>query len=182
MSRELYEWRVAYWEESPANNAGEKKTKNDNNKEHASMACRELSVRKAKNDNNKEHASTACREASVISIDPEVSLVSVTEDAASTLPSGAMNELSRVSMSSIPVNRRLDYGGTSPRGHHVLQLKAHWGHSRNMQPNARPFFTRKRSADPFFTRKRSTDSIFTRKRSAGLSCARSLPDQGIAIS
>ena len=39
MSRELYEWRVAYWEESPAYNAGERKAKNDNNEEHASMAC-----------------------------------------------------------------------------------------------------------------------------------------------
>ena len=68
---------------------------------------------------------------SVISINPEVSLDSVTEEAVSTIPSGAMNRVSGVSMSSIPVNRRLDYGGTSPRGHRVLQSKAHWGHSRN---------------------------------------------------
>ena len=61
MSHELYKWPVAYWEESPANNAGERKAKDDNNEEHASMACQETSVRKAKNNNNEEPASTACQ-------------------------------------------------------------------------------------------------------------------------
>ena len=46
-------------------------------------------MRKAKNDNNKEHASMACQEASVILIDPKVSLDFVTEEAVSTLPSGS---------------------------------------------------------------------------------------------
>ena len=145
-------------------------------------------------------------------MDPEVSLASVAENAVSSLPSCAMNEVSVVSMSPLPVNRQLDYGGTPPpsgkasgismleevlfdyvansidsqpkavscatrsttaqgvssggaRGCCVLQSKARRGHSRNMQPNARPFSTRKTSAGQLFSyARREPVTLSTRPR------------------
>ena len=233
MNGDIHEWWRAYWE-SPSSHVGERNAKNDNNEEHRGKveldACREvidpevhkqrMSYWESPSKNvERRNASTACQEvtgiSSGISMDPEVSLASVAENAVSSLPSCAMNEVSVVSMSPLPVNRQLDYGGTPPpsgkasgismleevsfdyvansvdsqpkavscatrsttaqgvssggaRGRCVLQSKARRGHSRNMQPNARPFSTRKTSAGQLFPMQGGNLSPF-------------LPDQGVAI-
>ena len=78
-----------------------------------------------------------------------MSLDSVAKNAVSSLPSGAMNEVSGVSMSSIPVNRRLDYGGTPPPsgeagGISMLEEVSFdsVANSADSQPKAVPFATR----------------------------------------